>query len=292
MAGFFHRHVWQHVLRHPVAVLFALFVHVVFIAILVVSFDWSEPAEMPGPEVEVVQAVAVDEARVERELQRLKEAERQRRQRARALEERRRKEERRLARLREEREAERRRQAELERQRKAKARAERERLARLKKEKEELEAQRRAEEARVRELEAQRRAEEERARLAEQQRREEELRRALEEEARAREAEARARAQAAEVSRYRDLVYAEVYRAWIPPKSAPVGMNATVEVRLIPSGEAVSVTITRSSGNEIFDRSVKAAIRKASPLPVPPADSGLFDQFRELTLKLTKRPNA
>lgn len=278
--------------QHPVAVVVAVIVHLLFIAVLVVSFNWSDVTEAPGPQVEVVETVAVDEAQVERELQRIQEAERQRVRQAKELEARRRKEERRLAQLKKKQAEERQRQAELERQRKAKAKAERERLARLKKEKEELEAQRRAEEARLREAEAQRQAEEERQRLAEQQRREAELRRKLEEEAQAREAAARARAQAVEVNRYRDMVYAEVYRAWIPPKSAPVGMYATVEVRLIPSGEAVSVTISRSSGNDVFDRSVKNAVFKASPLPVPPADSGLFDQFREITLKLTKRPNA
>ncbi|HEB58408.1 MAG TPA: cell envelope integrity protein TolA [Gammaproteobacteria bacterium] len=280
------------VVQHPVAVFVAVVVHLVFIAILVVSFDWSEPAEAPSAQVEVVQAVAVDEAQVERELRRIKEAERQRIRRAKELEAQRRKEERRLARIKKEQAEAQRRQAELERQRKAKAKAERERLARLKKEKEALEDQRRAEEERLREAEAQRRAEEERARLAEQQRREEELRRKLEEEAQAREAEARARAQATEIRRFRDRIYAEVYQAWIPPKSAPVGMYATVQVRLIPSGEVVRVTISRSSGNNIFDDSVTRAVKKASPLSVPPADSGLFDQFRELTLKLTKRPNA
>jgi colicin import membrane protein len=54
-----------------------------------------------------------------------------------------------------------------------------------------------------------------------------------------------------------------------------------VEVRLIPSGEVIDAQIVRSSGNPAFDRSVEAAVFKASPLPVPP-DREVMEQFRSL----------
>ena len=39
--------------------------------------------------------------------------------------------------------------------------------------------------------------------------------------------------------------------------------------------------MVRSSGNEIFDRSVEYAVYKAAPLPLP-EDPTLFDNFREI----------
>jgi colicin import membrane protein len=54
-----------------------------------------------------------------------------------------------------------------------------------------------------------------------------------------------------------------------------------VEVRLIPSGDVVEAKIVRSSGNPAFDRSVEAAVFKASPLPVPP-DREVVEKFRLL----------
>lgn len=59
-------------------------------------------------------------------------------------------------------------------------------------------------------------------------------------------------------------------------------MKCKILVRLIPSGDVVSVRITQSSGNIAFDRSVEMAVNKASPLPVPKSDTGLFDHFREV----------
>ena len=59
-------------------------------------------------------------------------------------------------------------------------------------------------------------------------------------------------------------------------------MKCKILVRLIPSGDVVSVRIIQSSGNSAFDRSVEMAVNKASPLPVPKSSSGLFDHFREV----------
>jgi colicin import membrane protein len=57
-----------------------------------------------------------------------------------------------------------------------------------------------------------------------------------------------------------------------------------VQVRLIPGGDVVpgGVSIIKSSGNAAFDRSVEAAVYKATPLPVP--SGPLFESFRNLRL--------
>ena len=54
-----------------------------------------------------------------------------------------------------------------------------------------------------------------------------------------------------------------------------------MKVRLIPGGDVVSVSVVRSSGDPVFDRSVETAVLKASPLPLP-EDPALFKHFREI----------
>ena len=48
----------------------------------------------------------------------------------------------------------------------------------------------------------------------------------------------------------------------------------------------LDIAITRSSGNRVYDTAIERAIRSAAPLPVPPADSELFPQFRDLILNI------
>ena len=57
-----------------------------------------------------------------------------------------------------------------------------------------------------------------------------------------------------------------------------------VLIRILPGGEVLDVSITRRSGNPTYDSAIERGIRSASPLPVPPANSELFPQFRELRL--------
>jgi colicin import membrane protein len=64
-----------------------------------------------------------------------------------------------------------------------------------------------------------------------------------------------------------------VREAWILP--APVAReagNLMVELRIVieKDGRVSDTRVERSSGNAYFDESVRRAIRKASPLPVPP----------------------
>ena len=70
-------------------------------------------------------------------------------------------------------------------------------------------------------------------------------------------------------------------RNWAKPAGWRPGLQCTVRVRLVPGGEVVQVTIVRSCGNPVFDRSVEAAVHRASPLPIS-NDPELFEYFREL----------
>ena len=59
-----------------------------------------------------------------------------------------------------------------------------------------------------------------------------------------------------------------------------------VRITLLPGGEVLDIRVEKSSGNRIFDEAIVRAIRSASPLPVPPASSELFPQFRDLRLNI------
>ncbi len=57
-------------------------------------------------------------------------------------------------------------------------------------------------------------------------------------------------------------------------------------VALLPSGELkTNPQLRKTSGSPSCDDAVEAAIRKSEPLPLPPAEADLFDEFRQLSLR-------
>ena len=307
----------------------AIIVHVLLLGVLLVSLEWSPKPIAAGPQVQPVQAVVVDEARVAREIEQLKALERKKREaeaaRAKQLAEKaaeakktRQQEERRLAKLKKE-EQERRRRAQAEEKKLAELRkakeAETKRLEKLKSEaalrerrKREAEVERRrVEEARKRAEAARQKAEEEKERIEAERRKAEEEKRRMElakkkaEEEKRRLDEERKRRQAElalqnelaaeqaildsqrqhlrdrHLAEYNAQIKATVERNWIRPASAGKGLKCTVRVEQIPGGEVVRATVTQSSGNVAFDRSVETAVFKSSPLPTP-RDPALFER--------------
>jgi colicin import membrane protein len=284
----------------PRPFVYAVLVHALLLALLVFSLDWaptvkSGQARKKAP----VQAVVVDAGKLESEIQRQKQLEEQKqraeqdelkklKQQADQAEQKRKKEEQRLAELERKQQQETRRKAEAERKRKAelaarkKAEAEKKRKAEAeRKQKEEARKKAEAEQKRKAELEAKRKAE------AEAKRKQEEARRkAAERELQARLAAEQERiaaqrqsAMQSMIAEYVQYIREKVERSWIRPPNWGAEVSCTVEVRLIPSGEVIDATIVRSTGNPAFDRSVEAAVFKASPLPVPP-DPEVMEEFR------------
>lgn len=249
---------------------YAVLVHVAFIVILVMSFEWTPtPIGAPAPQVDVVEAVVIDESKIRQEQARLKQAE----ERKQAEEKRRRdeqreareREEERLAQLKQE-QVEAKRELELEKQRaqevERRKQEESEKLAALKKQQDD--ARRQTEETRKRE--EQRKKEQDDARKAAEARKT----------AEARERSAR---EQSEVDHYVEIIKQTVEREWIKPVQWQ-GLRCRVRVKLMPGGEVLEVQIVAGSGDPLFDSSVETAVRKASPLPVP--SGPLFDRFREL----------
>lgn len=262
--------------QHPRAVFYAVIVHIGLIGILVFSFRWSDkPATMEskGKGEEIIRAVTVDASKIEKELKKIKAAEtKKQRELERAVKKAK------DARLKEERSLAEAKKKNLAEQREQENRRMQEQV-RIK----ELEEKRQQEEKKIQELEQQ---EEDRRQKLEQQKREEELRKKLAEEQQRLNLEGD-KQRLSMVNQYRAMIEAKVRQNWIVPASAQEGMSCVLQVRLIPSGDVTHVQLVKSSGDEVFDRSVENAIRKASPLPVPSADSGLFDVFRDLKFPFT-----
>jgi colicin import membrane protein len=83
---------------------------------------------------------------------------------------------------------------------------------------------------------------------------------------------------------FRYGIYERVVANWSRPPSARNNMHARLLVELVPTGDVVSVTLIEGSGNEAFDRSAEAAVRKARRFEVP-KDSDVFERyFRRFTL--------
>lgn len=280
----------------------ALLVHAALIGVLMLNVDWTPKVQPVVPPVNIVQAKAIDVAKVEAELQRRRDVEREKRlqaerKRQQAEQARQRKLE--LA-QRKKLEAERKHQAEL---------ARKQRLAAERKQKQVEAARKQAEAARKKQAEAerQRQQEEERQRKAEQERQRQEAERQrqadlqaalAEEEDVRRRAEEQRRQQALEQQRqaeehrlqqeadkYTSLIQRQVTTSWLRPATVPAGLKCLVRVKMIPGGDVIDVQVIKGSGNPVFDRSVVAAVRKAAPLKVP-SNLILFNRhFRELNIE-------
>jgi TonB family protein len=66
---------------------------------------------------------------------------------------------------------------------------------------------------------------------------------------------------------YAALIQQTVVNYWSRPPSARNGMEVLLALQLIPTGEVVSVTVVKSSGNTAFDRSAVNAVQKAEQFP-------------------------
>ncbi len=269
------------------AVVGSVVVHLVVVGILAFTM-WERP-KPPAVAVSkpIIQARAVDEATAMEPVRR-REAEEQRKkefaeqQRKAAAAEKKRKAEEKQKKI----EAERQRKADAQRK---KAEVEKKRQAELKRKQEaikaEAEKKRLAEELRKKEeAERQRKAEEE------QQRRNEELKRQMDAEAKAEEEriaeevrQQRHQQLSQQQLQYISDIANKVQRNWLRPPGS-TGTLCSVLINQIPGGEIIGVRVTDCDGDTAFQRSVDAAVRKASPLPKP-ADPELFQREIQFDFK-------
>lgn len=92
---------------------------------------------------------------------------------------------------------------------------------------------------------------------------------------------------AGEINKYKALIINAISERWILPEKVNKQLSSQFRIRLAPDGAVLEVSLIRSSGDAILDRSAQTAIYKASPLPIP-SDPATFNLFRDITL--TVRP--
>ena len=300
---------WKAIRENPRAVVYAVLMHLVLLALLMFSLDWTPKISRTAGESQPIQAELIDQRRLEDIEQRKRQAELETKQKAEI-------ERQRQAELeaKQKAEVERQRQAELEAKQKAelvaKQKAElaaKQKAEREAKQKAELEAKQKAE------LEAKQKAEREakqKAELAAKQKAELEAKQKAELEAKQKveaerkrqaelaakqkaEAEAALQAQiAAEQARLDEqriqsvlgefigYIADKVERNWLRPAGSSKGLRCKVNVKVIPGGDVASARVIESSGDPVFDRSAENAVLRASPLPMP-EDAAIARHFRD-----------
>lgn len=258
--------------QHKGAVVWSLALHVAVLAGIVVGLPWFDTPRAPvATAVVPIEATMIDTAALERAKQQREEVARQERQQQ-QREERQRREAEEQQRQAEQREQQR--VANEQRARDDAARKERERVANEKAEQARKEEQARvareqqAREQREKEAQAQRERDEnakrERERAAQRQREEDMLRAA------AVEAEANAARDAGLYDQYISMLTNRIKQNWDRPLSARPGIDCTVNVVQLPSGDVMSAVVGACNGDDAVRRSIELAVRNASPLPKPP----------------------
>ena len=267
--------------------------HIAIGVLFVISLEFTpKKARQSQPEVNVIEAVVVDESKIQYEMDKLKKTEQRKKdeedRRQRALESdaqrakrQRETEEQHLAELKKKKELEKQSLTQLEKKKKvdteqaAKVQAaEQERLKKLKKDSDELALKNKQEQQQVDKLETRRKMEEEQAadRV-----RQDALKKQQERERAVKDKEARKL-----VGDFKAQIKSKVESVWIKPTNFAPGSECTVSVKLIPTGDVVDSKLSSCSGDDIFSRSVEAAVQKASPLPVPKDDPDAFNLMREI----------
>ena len=299
-----------------VGMMLSIAIHVGIIALLFLSLPNSKPTpEAASTLPESIEATAVDDARLDAEVNKLRTAElakkqaeedRQQRLKDKAQAQELRLEKAQQQRMTEEKQAQERakiqqqKQKELAQKRtqeteqlallKKQQAAEKEALARIQKAKAEAEKQRKVEEKRLKEQAEKRKAEakkreqekKRKAALAKKKQQEAESRKQAEQDLRrqlAQEAKDRAastRKQSA-IQKAINTISNKVERYWVRPATVDQQLKCVIRIKMMPGGEVISAQVIKSSGNPTFDRSAELAVRKASPLPVP---ENLFQDFR------------
>lgn len=77
---------------------------------------------------------------------------------------------------------------------------------------------------------------------------------------------------------YFDRMREDIIVNWSRPPSARNGMTLELLLELVPTGDLVSVSVTKSSGNEALDRSAVMAVQRVGKFEVP-RESAVFERY-------------
>ncbi len=94
-------------------------------------------------------------------------------------------------------------------------------------------------------------------------------------------------AEAEVVNSYKAIITERIISKWSRPPSARRGMICELVIQLVPTGKIITVNITKSSGNQAFDRSAEQAVRAVDQIPeLQKMDINTFERnFRTIHLQ-------
>ena len=90
-----------------------------------------------------------------------------------------------------------------------------------------------------------------------------------------------------EMQVYQNLLRQRVMRNWARPGTARDDLECVVRVEQVLGGTVASTRILRCNGDEIIQRSVEAAVKRASPLPMP-ENPALFTRSFTITFRMNE----
>lgn len=100
---------------------------------------------------------------------------------------------------------------------------------------------------------------------------------------------AQQQADASERDRFMGLIKGRIEQKWHKPPSADSGIQVTIRLSLVPTGELVKAEIISKSGNDAFDRSALSAVYAVGKFPVPDSPRVFEDNFRRFNLSFNPK---
>jgi len=267
------------------SLVFALLLHAAALVLLLVSFSFT-PELTPVKPVSIVNAVTVDKAKVDEEVRRLKQEDEKKQRRAEDLEKKLAAEEKKADEIKnqrieeekqyletkqkkeeEQKKHEEMQQRKLEEEKKAKSETEKKQLEEEKKTK--TEAEKKKKEAELKKKE-------------EEKKREEAAKALLQEQLEAEQSEEQKQQNATLLQKIVNEITNKVIRNF-NKSGLPDNLSCKLMVKLLPNGEVASVSVIKTSGNEIFDRRALLAVEKSSPFMLP--EEVDLEKFEQLDLR-------
>lgn len=89
------------------------------------------------------------------------------------------------------------------------------------------------------------------------------------------------------MDRYKAMIVEKIAHHWVLPKAYQANVSCRLRITLGANGEVLGASILKGSGYPALDASARAAVLKASPLPLP-KDPALSAKFK--VLRLTVKP--
>lgn len=92
-----------------------------------------------------------------------------------------------------------------------------------------------------------------------------------------------------EIRKYASLIKQKVGKNWSHPQEPIQNLSSVMMIKASENGEVLEVKLSKSSGSESFDRAAELAVLKSSPLPMP-YDDEVLAQFK--IFSFTFKPEA